>query len=204
MIIAVTDREHTIRPFTEQLRLIAEGRPDMVIIRDKNCSIDEFREFAAECRDICSEFDVDVCVNTYCQIAKELGIRKVQLPMQILSERKGKDDSILTGASVHSIQDAKDAEELGADWLVFGNVFETSCKVGKAGAGTDMLKEVCESTSLPVYAIGGVTADNIRSVMRSGASGACIMSGLMMAERPSEVIDRLRRNFNLQSKISIL
>ncbi|MFA6805453.1 MAG: thiamine phosphate synthase, partial [Candidatus Methanomethylophilaceae archaeon] len=119
-------------------------------------------------------------------------------------ERKGKDDSILTGASVHSIQDAKDAEELGADWLVFGNVFETSCKVGKAGAGTDMLKEVCESTSLPVYAIGGVTADNIRSVMRSGASGACIMSGLMMAERPSEVIDRLRRNSNLQSKISIL
>ena len=68
---------------------------------------------------------------------------------------------------------------LGADYVFAGNIYETECKAGLAGRGLAFLKEVCDNTCLPVYAIGGMTPDRLPDVLEAGAKGACMMSGFM-------------------------
>ena len=88
------------------------------------------------------------------------------------------------GASCHSVEDAQEAESLGADYITAGHVFATDCKKGLPPRGIEFLSSVCESVSIPVYAIGGISPDNIDLVRQCGAAGACVMSGFMKCSDP--------------------
>lgn len=85
----------------------------------------------------------------------------------------------MRGVSVHSVEDARLAEQCGATYLTAGHVFVTDCKKGLAPRGLDFLHEVCSSVKIPVYAIGGINDKNAASCIREGAAGVCVMSGYM-------------------------
>ena len=94
--------------------------------------------------------------------------------------------------SCHSKEDAEEAEKLGASYITAGHIFDTSCKAGLPGRGLDFLNEVKSSVSIPVYAIGGISADNAGNVINAGADGICIMSGFMKCSDPERLISKLR------------
>ena len=112
--------------------------------------------------------------------AKRLGLPSVHLPLWKFAEA-GEDGSLETGVSVHSAEDVRRAEKLGAAYLTAGHIFATDCKKGLAPRGLSFLKEICEQTELPVYGIGGIRldAEQIRTVLEQGAAGVCIMSQMM-------------------------
>lgn len=85
------------------------------------------------------------------------------------------------GTSVHSAAEAVEAEALGASYLTAGHIYATDCKKGLPPRGLHFLKEVCQSVSIPVYAIGGIKLDGkqLEEVMQYGAEGGCVMSGMM-------------------------
>ncbi len=97
------------------------------------------------------------------------------------------------GVSVHSPKDARLAQSLGADYVTAGHVFDTACKNGVPGRGLAFLRETVSSVRIPVYAIGGISAENAASVRRAGAAGACVMSGLMLCPDAKAVLSELRR-----------
>ena len=115
----------------------------------------------------------------------------VQLPMDILSKITCTKDSSFIGASVHSADEAKYAEDLGAAYAVFGHIFDTACKPGLMPRGPDRLTGIVNSVRIPVYAIGGINPGNIRDVRDAGAAGACIMSGFMKCEDPEAYTEEL-------------
>jgi thiamine-phosphate diphosphorylase len=79
----------------------------------------------------------------------------------------------LVGRSVHSVEQALAAvDEGGLDYLIFGTVFESASKPGRAAAGLGALRAVSDATVLPVLAVGGITRERIPDVMAAGASGA--------------------------------
>ena len=80
------------------------------------------------------------------------------------------------------MKDAREAQALGCTYITAGHVFETDCKNGLPGRGLDFLRSVCATVDIPVYGIGGIDADNIALVRETGASGACLMSSLMIHE----------------------
>ena len=82
----------------------------------------------------------------------------------------------LIGRSVHSADEAKTMAGEGADYLVFGNVFDTESKPGKPGVGVAALQDVARSTPLPVLAIGGVTRERVPQLMAAGAAGFAAIS----------------------------
>ena len=94
----------------------------------------------------------------------------------------------LLGASVHSLQDALEAQEKGCDYIVAGHIFDTDCKKGLPGRGLTFLKEVCENVSIPVYAIGGITPENITEIRQANGAGACIMSSAMKCANVQEYL----------------
>ena len=104
-------------------------------------------------------------------------------------ERKKRFEKI--GVSCHSVDDALEAERLGAAYITFGHVFATDCKKGLEPRGIEALRKVCEAVKIPVYAIGGINCENIGLVFENGAGGACVMSGFMKCESVNDFMGKL-------------
>ena len=85
------------------------------------------------------------------------------------------------GTSVHSVDEALEAERLGATYVAAGHIYVTDCKKGLAPRGLKFLQTVCKSVSLSVYGIGGIKFDPAQwqELESAGAAGGCIMSGMM-------------------------
>lgn len=88
------------------------------------------------------------------------------------------------------------ARALGATYLLDGHIFDTSCKPGLPRWGLDFLAQVCAAAPLPVYAIGGITAETLPGVRRAGARGACFRSGFMTCPDPTSYLHTLERSFS--------
>ncbi len=188
-MIVVTSRLLCDRPFLEQLGLIASAGPELIILRERDLPHEDYRDLASGCLSICSRHGVRMAVNSDILAARELGIGSVHLPMPIL---RGTDTSgfELVGASVHSVDEAMEAESLGADYLIAGHVFATACKASEP-RGTAFIRDVCSSVDVPVYAIGGIGPHNVGEVLSCGAKGVAVMSSAMTAEDPVGLLSRL-------------
>lgn len=185
-MIAVTSRKLCRRPFLEQLGMVAGSGPELIILREKDLPHGEFVSLARDCIAVCSASGTPISINSDVAAARELGIRCVHLQMDVL-RRMDVSDFRLVGASVHSVAEAREAESLGADYLIAGHVFPTMCKRGEP-RGSGFLKDVCSAVRIPVYGIGGVTPENYGKVVGSGAAGAAAMSSVMTSDDPGEIV----------------
>ena len=181
MIICMSDKSidisENVCPISEVVcvtnRLICNG--------DFFDRIEKIQLLAKKVLEICNQYDVPCILHSFVKTAREIGCKSIHLPIPVLLELSKEDRSYFTtlGASCHSVEDAIKAEELGCSYIIAGHIFDTDCKKGLPGRGLDFLRNICESVKIPVYAIGGITADNIADVYAAGAKGACVMSGLM-------------------------
>ncbi|WP_163537129.1 thiamine phosphate synthase [Gracilibacillus sp. YIM 98692] len=99
---------------------------------------------------------------------------------------KEKYPHLLIGKSVHSKEEAIEAERLGADYVIFGHIYKTASKDQLKPQGIQALHAITEALSIPVVAIGGISAERIKSVQSAGADGVAVMSGIMSAKSPVE------------------
>jgi thiamine-phosphate pyrophosphorylase len=187
-VIAVTNRKLSQRPFLEQIKRVCQLRPEAVILREKDLSETEYAKLAEEVYNITTSYDVRLIIHTYINVARELGINTVHMSLHNMREYRkefidnvNKINNIKTGCSIHSVEEAVEARNMGASYITAGHVYATDCKKGLAPRGLDFLKNVCDSVDIPVYAIGGINIDEGRrkEVKKYGAAGSCIMSGMM-------------------------
>lgn len=174
---------------------IAAAKPDAVILREKDMSPAEYRITAEKIMQICGKYNVKCILHTFAETAAELGAEYFHAPFPILREMSDdmKKNFTELGTSCHSVDDAENAAKSGCTYITAGHIFQTDCKKNLAPRGLEFLENVCSAVNIPVYAIGGISADNIASVCNHGAAGICIMSGLMICENPSEYIENMRR-----------
>ncbi|PQP81803.1 thiamine phosphate synthase [Paenibacillus sp. PCH8] len=97
------------------------------------------------------------------------------------------------GVSVHSMDEARVAEDRGAHYLFYGHVFATGSKPDAEPRGLDALAEVCSGVSIPVIAIGGIQPENICAIRSSGAKGAAVISNVWTADSPEQAAASLRK-----------
>ena len=158
--------------------VFAISKPDVVILREKDLSEDEYRELAYKVKLLCDLYSVRLIVSKYYKIACELGTA-VQLSIIDYESNIESLDVLKAWVSVHSLQEAIRAEESSANAIIAGHIYETDCKKGLPGRGIDFLTSIIEQVDIPVYAIGGIDELNIEEVSSAGASGACQMSFYM-------------------------
>ena len=95
------------------------------------------------------------------------------------------------GASVHSVDDARDAEASGADWVVFGPVYDTPSKRPYGPPqGLDALAKVTGCVRIPVIAIGGITPERVAEVRAAGAVGVAAIAAIVAAPAPADAVRR--------------
>ena len=83
------------------------------------------------------------------------------------------------GVSIHSIDEAKEVEMLGATYIVAGHIFKTDCKKDLEPRGLEFIQELSSALIIPIFAIGGINQENSHLVVNNGAFGVCMMSSLM-------------------------
>jgi thiazole tautomerase (transcriptional regulator TenI) len=110
---------------------------------------------------------------------------------------------MMIGCSVHSLEDAQNAEQKGADFLLYGHVFWTESKREQDPRGIEPLHQIVEQTSVPVIAIGGIKAKNVCEVLHTGAAGIAVMSGILEAESPLEATKNYKRQLEVWNELNV-
>ena len=189
-ILCVTNRTLCKEDFLTRVEMIAAEHPKGIILREKDLSEKEYKKLAEKVLQICNEHHVPCILHSFVDVAMELGAENIHLPLHILRkmDEKKKETFKQIGASCHSVEEAQEAERLGCTYITAGHVFVTDCKKGLLPRGLEFLRNVCESVSIPVYAIGGISSENVELVRKAGAKGACVMSGLMICENVKETM----------------
>lgn len=189
-ILCVTNRKLCRADFPTRIEQIAAAHPAGIILREKDLPEADYAFLAGKVLASCRTQGTPCILHSFHGTAIRLGCRKIHLPLPVLRTLSDEEKAFFTdiGSSCHSIEDARLAVQLGCTYITAGHIFDTDCKKGLPGRGILFLKDLCDSVSIPVYAIGGITADNISSVRNAGAAGACIMSGLMTCKDPAGFI----------------
>ena len=189
-ILCVTNRKLCREDFLTRIERIAVCRPAGIILREKDMLPEEYRTLAAAVMGICGRHSVKCILHSFSDIAISLCADAVHLPLPLLRElpQEQKKHFVVLGASCHSVEDALQAQALGCTYITAGHVFETDCKKGLPGRGLEFLRSVCTAVSIPVYGIGGIAAGNIALVREAGATGACLMSSLMVSENVEQLM----------------
>lgn len=160
-----------------------------VILREKDLSESEYEELAKKVVEICP----NVILHSYINVAEKLGVKRIHLPLYLMHENIPKKFETI-GVSVHSTEEARLAEKLGATYVTAGHIFVTDCKKGLEPRGTDFLRNVVSSVKIPVYGIGGISPDNIGEIQSTGAKGSCIMSEFMQCDDVKKYLDKTYKN----------
>ena len=146
-LIAVTDAASCPRSLVEQVERIAECayKPQQLLLRAKELTPEDYAKLAREVLPLCQSYGIELIIHTHWQIALELGIQRVHLPLPKLSQLPvAARRSLVISSSVHSVAEAQRALADGAQALVAGHIYSTSCKAGLPPRGLEFLKQIHE------------------------------------------------------------
>ena len=162
-----------------------EGGATVVQLRLKGASTEEVVAVGAPFRDLRATF----VVNDVVQAAITLGADGVHLGRGDPGAEAARAAGLMLGTSAASVEEAKAGAALGADYIGAGPVWDTPTKPDADPAiGLEGLAEICEAVSVPVIAIGGVSAGNARDCIDAGAFGVAVVRAATDARAVSEAL----------------
>lgn len=195
MLIYITNRKlcRDRDDFLKRIEELASGKPYAIMLREKDLSESGYETLAAQVKEICAAHGTPLLINQNINTALKLNLPAIHLSMQNLREYRNELSSFTQiGASVHSLEEALEAQELGVHYLIAGHIFATNSKKGLPPRGLSFLEEICQHSQVPVFAIGGITKDKVKDILLTGAKGMCIMSEAMTCESPNSLADQFR------------
>ncbi|MEM1928029.1 MAG: thiamine phosphate synthase [Acidilobaceae archaeon] len=180
-LIVITDKR--LKPnVVESVREALEGGAPSIQLRLKESSTREMVEIGREVRRLTRDYGALYFVNDRVDVALATDADGVQLgaedmPVWLVREKIA--PNLIVGASVHSVEEAERAQAEGAHFMGAGSVYPTSSKKGAVVIGLRGLREIVEASRIPVVAIGGINASNVREVMETGVVGVAVISAVM-------------------------
>ena len=161
------------------------GGFDIVQVRDKTADDSRLLSCVREIVGRTGEA-AKVVVNGSVQVGVEAGVYGVHLSEAAPREvyRMARAAGLSVGASVHSIDSALRARDLGAAYVIAGAVFETASHPGAQPQGVGFLESICDVLDIPALAIGGIGVDRVWDCLNAGAAGVAVVSSILHARDP--------------------
>ncbi|HHT9134954.1 MAG TPA: thiamine phosphate synthase [Candidatus Avalokitesvara rifleensis] len=173
-------------------RLAIRGGADVLQLRGKDVPEKELRRLALELRALTKELGAIFIINDRPNITLEAhadGLHIGQEDMPIEEARRLVGNDKLIGISAHSIQQARQAQANGADYLGIGPIFPTDTKARVNPVETQLIRQVVKEITIPFFAIGGINTNNVRQVLDAGATRIAVCSAIVSQE---DVLDAAR------------
>ena len=168
-----------------QVEKALRGGATMLQYREKHLDDTAFIEEARALQKLCREYHVPFIVNDRVEIALQLdadGVHVGQSDMDAEDVRAKLGPDKILGVTAKTVEQAQRAERMGADYLGVGAMFHTDSKADAEGITMQDLRDICAAVSIPVVAIGGISAENIAQLYGSGACGVSVISAIFAQE----------------------
>ncbi|MDP3090244.1 MAG: thiamine phosphate synthase [Nitrospira sp.] len=183
-LLLVTDRSLVHgRSFESALREAVDAGVPAIQLRERDLPTRELLSLTQQIRAMTRDRAVPLIINDRIDMAVALDLdgvhlRASSLPISVARRVVGRHR--LIGVSVHSVTEVRQAGGDGADYVLLGPIFETPSK-REFGAplGLAVLADACRQSSVPVFAIGGITRERIESVRGAGAFGVAMIGGIL-------------------------
>ena len=149
---------------------------------------------AKEIKAIAAKYQVPFVINDDIYAAKEIDADGVHIGQSDMEYRKAREilgEDKIIGLSAGNLQEAIDAEKMGADYIGVGAVFHTDTKKDTTAMSFEELKEITDTVSIPVVAIGGISADNLMQLAGTGIDGISVISAIFGQEDPGAATKKL-------------
>lgn len=193
--------KHARSLLLEKIASAGQCGVDWIQIREKDLSAHELAELVEEAlRRVPSS--CRILVNDRLDVAIAVGAAGVHLAEWSLGVEEARrlvrehevTQGFQVGVSTHSLEAVREAPRAGADYVFFGPVFATPSKaVFGAPQGTEQLRNACRTVTVPVIAIGGITQQNAKECLASGARGVAAIRLFQEAKDMAAVVEELRQ-----------
>ena len=181
-LYAVTDRKWLKgNSLEEEVEKAVRAGVTMVQLREKHIGSDELVSLAKKIGAVVHRYNIPLIINDDIEAALASGADGVHVGQEDICASEARlriGNSMILGVSARSAETAIEAERCGADYIGAGAVFSTSTKEDAKVMSFDELKRICDSVSIPVVAIGGITEDNIMELSGSGIAGTAVVSAI--------------------------
>lgn len=197
LLYAITDcKRSKDAVLYEQIEQALCGGATLIQLREKEIDEYKFEKEIKEIKKLCNRFSVPLIINDYVELALRCGadgvhVGKSDMPVDQIRKLAGKD--FIIGATTKTIEQAKAAEENGADYLGVGAVFPTNTKENVIRITIPQLKEIVLSTNLPSVAIGGIKLSNMHLLKDCGADGIAVVTAVFAADDIKKATEELRK-----------
>ena len=195
----VTDNSENEEKFLKTIEEAILGGVSVVQIREKTAETLEFYNLAIKVKEITTKYNVPLIINDRVDVALAIdadGVHVGQSDMPCDITRKLIGENKILGVSAATIEEAKKAENDGADYIGTGAVFPTTTKDDAPHVTKKDLSDIANSINIPVVAIGGITIDNANELKNTGISGLSVVSAIMSADDPKKASEKLLNIFN--------
>lgn len=171
--------------------------------RNKTGSMHECYQQALLLREASTRFKVKLIINDRCDLAKAVdadGVHIGQKDLPLILARKIMGPGKIIGVSTHQIEEVEAATREHADYVGFGPIFPSTTKSDhEPVVGIDRLAHVRSRTSLPIFAIGGITLDSMGSILQVGADGVALASAILGSSGVEHSLKEFIKHFQSQS-----
>ena len=172
-----------------------KGGAGMLQLRDKLRDKGTVLPLAAQLQQLCQDNDVDLIINDHADltaVVASAGLHLGQSDLPVAQARQVLSPGQVLGRSNHEIDELVQSQEMGADHVAFGAIYATGTKgVGRPPQGVGRLRDAREAIQLPLVAIGGINAENVRPVVEAGADAICVAAAVGLAQEPEAAASRL-------------
>ncbi|MDQ1290986.1 MAG: Thiamine-phosphate synthase [Nitrospirota bacterium] len=186
-LLLVTDRSLVRgRSLQSAIRESVDAGVSAIQLRERDLPTRQLLSLARQIHAMARDRAVPLIINDRVDMAVALDLDGVHLrasSFPVSAARRVVGKHRLIGVSTHSVEDVRQAGDEGADYVILGPIFETPSKreFGEP-LGLAVLADACRHSSVPVFAIGGITRERIESARDAGASGVAVIGGILGRE----------------------
>lgn len=165
---------------------LIDGGVRIIQLRAKGKALPQVKEWAVEMQAICRSRGAIFVLNDYPEMAAEIGADAVHVGQDggsLAAVREIVGPGVLVGRSTHSLEQARQARQEGADYIGFGPLFPTGTKPGRKSIGlADIAAAQLAVGDMPLFCIGGINATTLPEVLQAGARRVVIVSWLLQQD----------------------
>ena len=193
-LYAVTDIQTPDLAILDKINAAYEGGADIVQLRSKMLQDEELRPLGQEIRKIANKHQKLYFVNDSLDLALATQADGLHIGQDDISvpEVRKHSKNILLGKSTHSFEQASRATQEDVDYIGVGPIYSTPTKPGTQSVGLNLIKQVADRLQTPFVCIGGIHHNNVKEVLRAGATRIAVVRAIFAAENVYESTRKLR------------
>lgn len=186
--------------YLDSIRLALDGGCRWIQLRMKDASVDEIRPIALEAQKLCKEAGATFIIDDHVALVKEIkadGVHLGKMDMPVAEARKILGKDFIIGGTANTFEDVKLHYESGASYIGCGPFRFTTTKknlspvLGLEGYRSIVEQMKQEGIDLPIVAIGGITKEDIPSIMQTGVTGIALSGTVLRADDPAKEMQLL-------------